>query len=190
MASVFVSKTADTITVDAEHKHDPDKYEEAAPHLEVSQGDADSLDEISSKEQARIYRKVDWRLVPMLTLLYFFSNLDRFVWRIPRAYLVNHGVFLCANTHPWRANIGNAKIQGLEASLKMKGSDYNVASMIFFVPYILFEIPSNAILLKFKRPSAYIGILAFCWGTVMTCSGVVGTFGGLVATRFLLGAFE
>lgn len=72
----------------------------------------------------------------------------------------------------------------------MTGSDYNVASMIFFLPYVLFEIPSNAILFKFKRPSTYLGILVFCWGTVMTCSGVVRTYGGLVALRFLLGVFE
>lgn len=72
----------------------------------------------------------------------------------------------------------------------MQGNDYNVASMIFFVPYVLCEIPSNAILFRFKRPSTYLGILVFCWGTVMTCSGVVGTFGGLVALRFLLGVFE
>lgn len=95
-----------------------------------------------------------------------------------------------ANCYINRGNIGNAKIQGLENSLNMKGSDYNVASMIFFVPYILCEIPSNVILLKFKRPSIYLGILVSCWGIVMTCSGVVQNFGGLVATRFLLGVFE
>lgn len=37
-----------------------------------------------------------------------------------------------------RANIGNAKIEGLEATLGMKGNDYNVALMVFFVPYVLF----------------------------------------------------
>lgn len=72
----------------------------------------------------------------------------------------------------------------------MKGSDYNVASMIFFVPYVLCEIPSNAILFRFKRPSTYLGILVLCWGAVMTCSGVVRNFGSLVALRFLLGVFE
>jgi hypothetical protein len=49
----------------------------------------------------------------MLALLYLVSHLDR-------------------------ANIGNAKIEGLEASLGMAGVDYNIAVAIFFVPYILF----------------------------------------------------
>jgi hypothetical protein len=41
----------------------------------------------------------------------------------------------------------------------MKGTDYNVALMVFFVPYVLFEVPSNMLLAKFKRPSYYMGIL-------------------------------
>lgn len=62
--------------------------------------------------------------------------------------------------------------------------------MIFFIPYVLCEVPSNMILAKFKRPSWYMGILILCWGTIMTLMGVVQTFGGLCATRFFLGLFE
>ena len=89
-----------------------------------------------------------------------------------------------------RANIGNAKIEGLEDTLNMSGNDYNVALMIFFVPYVLCEVPSNMILAKFKRPSWYMGILILCWGTCMTLMGVVQNFSGLCATRFFLGVFE
>lgn len=84
----------------------------------------------------------------------------------------------------------SAKIEGLEKSLGMKGNDYNVASMIFFVSYICCEVPSNYILTKFDKPSTFIGIIVTCWGIIMTMSGVVQNFGGLVATRFLLGIFE
>jgi hypothetical protein len=52
-------------------------------------------------------------------------------------------------------NIGNARIQGLEADLNMKGSDYNIALFMFFVPYILLEVPCN-LLLKRVRPSIFI----------------------------------
>jgi len=38
-----------------------------------------------------------------------------------------------------RTNIGNAKIQGLEAGLNMSGEQYNMALYIFFIPYILLE---------------------------------------------------
>lgn len=89
-----------------------------------------------------------------------------------------------------RANIGNAKIEGLEDSLNMTGTDYNVALMMFFIPYVLFEVPSNILLAKFNRPSWYMGILVLCWGSIMTLMGVVQNFGGLCATRFFLGLFE
>lgn len=50
-----------------------------------------------------------------------------------------------------RVNIGNAAIFGLKEDLNLGGVEYNVALTIFFVPYILFEIPSNLILKK-ARP--------------------------------------
>ena len=59
-----------------------------------------------------------------------------------------------------------------------------------FIPYVLCEVPSNILLKKFKRPSAYLGILVTCWGIIMTCTGLVQNFGGLMATRLLLGIFE
>lgn len=62
-----------------------------------------------------------------------------------------------------RANIGNAKIEGLEKSLSMKGNDYNVATMVFFVSYIVCEVPSNYLLVKFNRPSTYLGIIVTLW---------------------------
>lgn len=72
----------------------------------------------------------------------------------------------------------------------MAGTDYNVAVGIFFVPYVLCEVPSNVLLSKFKKPSWYMGFLVVSWGIVMTFTGVVQSFGGLIATRFLLGVFE
>ena len=72
----------------------------------------------------------------------------------------------------------------------MTGNDYNVALMVFFVPYVLCEVPSNIVLAKFKRPSYYMGILILCWGTVMTLMGTVQNFAGLCATRFFLALFK
>lgn len=100
----------------------------------LSHEDTDFLLSLTAKEQNKIYHKVDRRVVPMLALLYLIAHLDR-------------------------ANIGNAKIEGIERSLGMRGNDYNVAVSVFFISYVLFEVPSNLLLAKFKRPSYYIGIL-------------------------------
>lgn len=83
--------------------------------------------------------KCDLHVLPIITLLYLFAFIDR-------------------------VNIGNARIQGLEKDLKMKGHDYNVALFVFFIPYILFEVPSNLLLRKIA-PSTWLSSIMFCWGT-------------------------
>ncbi|CAH0002847.1 unnamed protein product [Clonostachys byssicola] len=127
--------------------------------------DADFFINYPEEKRKKIFRKIDRRLIPVLAMLYLICHIDR-------------------------ANIGNAKIEGMVEDLGMTGVQYNTVLSIFFVPYVLFEIPSNILLKKFKRPSTYLGILTFCWGIVMTCTGLVRNFGGLMATRVLLGIFE
>ncbi|KAJ0312839.1 hypothetical protein Brms1b_007608 [Colletotrichum noveboracense] len=46
------------------------------------------------------------------------------------------------------------------------------------------------LLLKFKRPSTYMGILVTGWGTIITLTGLVQNFEGLVAVRVLVGVFD
>jgi len=89
-----------------------------------------------------------------------------------------------------RANIGNAKIEGLLPDLNMTGTQYNIALAIFFIPYTLAEVPSNAILNLFDRPSIFMGAIITAWGIVMTCHGFVRNFAELCGVRVLLGLFE
>lgn len=74
--------------------------------------------------------------------------------------------------------------------MKLKDNEWNIVLSLFFVPYILLEIPSNVLLKKFDRPSVYIGILVTIWGIIMTLHGVVNNFAGLLTVRLLLGVFE
>lgn len=76
------------------------------------------------------------------------------------------------------------------SDLGLNGVEWNVVLSVFFVPYILLEVPSNMLLKKFKRPSYYLGILIISWGIIMTMMGVVKNFAGLLITRILLGVFE
>ena len=71
----------------------------------------------------RLMWKVDLHVLPWLAIFYFLSFLDR-------------------------VNIGNARLFNLESDLNMSGSDFNIALLAFFGPYILFEIPSNLVLRK------------------------------------------
>ncbi|KAK3715903.1 hypothetical protein LTR37_006886 [Vermiconidia calcicola] len=131
----------------------------------LSPEDAEFLANFPEERRKKVIRMIDWRLIPFLAFLYLVAYIDR-------------------------ANIGNAKIEGMTEDLNMQDTDYNIAVSIFFVPYILCELPSNAILVRFKKPSHYIGTLTVAWGIVMTCTGAVQGQGGLIATRFMLGVAD
>ncbi|KAI9677626.1 MAG: hypothetical protein M1817_006581 [Caeruleum heppii] len=125
---------------------------------------SDSSLPVDSAAERRLLRKCDIHVIPILFVIYLISFLDRI-------------------------NIGNARIEGLEKDLRMRGSDYNVALLIFFVPYILLEVPSN-LLLKKLAPSTWLSVIMFCWGIITMCQGFVTSHAGLVVCRFLLGVFE
>ncbi|GAA6040989.1 hypothetical protein NBRC10512_006682 [Rhodotorula toruloides] len=144
----------------------------AAEHLErvSSGGEGDGHVKLPSRmftpaEEKKLYRKVDLRIMPILSLLYLLSFMDR-------------------------GNIGNARLEGLEKDLKLTSQQYNTALSCFFVTYCLCEVPANLIMKKFRRPSRWLGLCTVCWSIVMTLMGTVNSFGGLVATRLFLGITE
>ncbi|KAL4899548.1 hypothetical protein BDW74DRAFT_109628 [Aspergillus multicolor] len=146
-----------------------DEKEEIPSHLEMisdlRSGSSTQIDlPIDPALERRVVRKCDLHVVPILTVLFLFAFLDRI-------------------------NIGNARLLGLEADLGMEGHQYNVALFVFFIPYILFEVPSNMILKKIK-PSWWLSGIMAGWGVVTVCQGVTGSFEGLVACRVLIGALE
>lgn len=61
-----------------------------------------------------------------------------------------------------------ARIQGLEADLAMEGQQYNVALQVFFILYILFEVPSNIFIRK-MAPSTWLSGIILGWGECQAC---------------------
>lgn len=88
-----------------------------------------------------------------------------------------------------RINLGNVRVLGIVPDLRLTGNQFNIALQIFFVPYILVEIPSN-IFLKKLTPSTWIASITFLWGLACMCQGFVRNNSGLIACRFFLGLFE
>ncbi|KAK3396863.1 major facilitator superfamily domain-containing protein [Sordaria brevicollis] len=147
---------------------DPEK--EVALHHEQTPKDAassnTSLPELTwtDEEEKAIRRKIDWHCVPIVTVLYMLCFLDR-------------------------VNIGNARIQGLAKDLNLQGMQFNWALSIFYIIYLLFEVPSN-VLLKAIGPRFYLPLLVCGFGLVSLCTAFVNDFGGLMAARAILGVFE
>lgn len=118
-------------------------YEKPVPMVDATprySGSDDTLDPIDQAAEKRLLRKLDLHVLPMISFLYMLAFVDRI-------------------------NIGNARIQGLEKDLHMSGQDYNIALFVFFIPYILLEVPSNIILRK-VAPSTWLSLLMFIWGMV------------------------
>ncbi|KAH7208543.1 major facilitator superfamily protein [Fusarium oxysporum] len=114
--------------------------------------------------ESKLRWKMDLRILPTVTIIYLLCFIDR-------------------------ANIGNAKIAGLEADLKMQGYDFNVSLSIFYISYILFEIPLN-LLCKRIGPGWFIPACCVGFGICTTCTAFVHDFTTLCGLRFLLGVFE
>ncbi|KAL2214295.1 MFS general substrate transporter [Sarocladium strictum] len=122
------------------------------------------MKEFTGAKYNKLMRKLDMRLIPIIAILYLLAYLDR-------------------------GNIGNARLAGLEEDLGMEGDQYNVALTIFFVSYIIFEVPAN-MALKYLSPRVWITLIAVSWGLVMTLMGIVHSYEGLLAARFMLGVPE
>lgn len=88
-----------------------------------------------------------------------------------------------------RINLGNVRVLGTLKELHSAGNKFNIAFQVFFMPYILLEIPSNVFFRKLSPPT-WIATLAFLWGVACMCQGFVHSNGGLIACRFFLGVFE
>ncbi|KAJ5619435.1 major facilitator superfamily domain-containing protein [Penicillium lagena] len=88
-----------------------------------------------------------------------------------------------------RNNIGNAKEAGMAADLGLTSSDYSLAVSIFFIGYLLLEVPSNMILSR-TRPSLYLPALMIVWGCMVIGYVGVNSKRGLIGLRFALGLIE
>jgi MFS family permease len=84
---------------------------------------------------------------------------------------------------------GNAKIAGLDRDLGMVGYDYNQVLSIFYISYILFEIPSN-VLCKWLGPGWFIPLTSLGFGICSVGTAFVTTIPQACGVRFLLGVFE
>jgi D-galactonate transporter len=113
--------------------------------------------------EASVYRKVSWRLLPFLGVLWVLAWLDR-------------------------VNIGFAKLQMLD-SLQFSEAVYGLGAGIFFIGYFLFEVPSNMLLQKIGAKKTIMRI-TICWGVICMLQTHVSTPMQFYTLRFLLGAFE
>ncbi|WP_411901467.1 MFS transporter [Methylorubrum thiocyanatum] len=108
-------------------------------------------------------RKVAWRLVPFICLLYFIAFIDR-------------------------VNIGFAALT-MNKDLGFSSAVFGFGAGIFFFGYFLFEVPSNIILDKVGA-RLWIARVMITWGIISGAFAFVKGEYSFYTLRFLLGAAE
>jgi ACS family tartrate transporter-like MFS transporter len=113
--------------------------------------------------ESKVIRRLTWRLVPFLFLLYVAAYLDRI-------------------------NVSFAALQ-MQRELHFNDAVYGFGAGLFFVGYFCFQVPSNVVL---QRVGArrWIALLMIVWGFVSTSMLLIRTEMGFYGLRFLLGAAE
>ncbi|CAA7263266.1 unnamed protein product [Cyclocybe aegerita] len=118
---------------------------------------------IDPEAERKLVRKLDYALLPLFTIIYCLNFIDR-------------------------TAIGNARIAGLEQEIGMQGYDLNIALTVFYVFYIVSEVPSNLALKHFG--SIWIAYLVIGFGAVAIGSAFMNSFETLLVTRVFLGLTE
>ncbi|MGF1683257.1 MFS transporter [Photobacterium minamisatsumaniensis] len=111
----------------------------------------------------QLYSKVTWKLIPFFCLCYFAAYLDRI-------------------------NVGLAKLQ-MAGDLGFSEAVYGLGAGLFFIGYVVFEIPSNLILQKVGA-RWWIARIMITWGLLSGATMLVTTPTQFYIVRFLLGVAE
>jgi ACS family tartrate transporter-like MFS transporter len=110
-----------------------------------------------------LYRRITWRLIPYMFLLYILAYLDR-------------------------VNVGFAAVQ-MKQELHFSDTVYGTGAGIFFLGSALFDVPSNLILSR-VGPRVWIARIMITWGIISSCMVFVHSPWSFYGLRFLLGVSE
>ena len=114
-------------------------------------------------DEAALFRRISWRLIPFLFVLYIAAFLDR-------------------------VNVGFAELD-MKGDLGFDPFIFGLGSGIFFIGYFLFEVPSNLLLEKIGARATICRIMVI-WGIISSCMMFVKTPLMFYVLRFLLGVAE
>lgn len=119
--------------------------------------------EVSVDEEKRVLHKATVHLLPFLSVLYLFCYLDR-------------------------ANLGNAHTE-MAKDLNLTESEYALSVSIFYIGYVLCEVPANC-MMELVQARRWLARIMITWGIVSVAISSVQGIGALLALRLVLGVAE
>ncbi|KAF5528377.1 MFS transporter prlL [Colletotrichum aenigma] len=129
-----------------------------------------ALTALTAAEERKLIRKVDWRLLPLLSMLYLMKKIDEN--NASNARIMNKGTN-----------------ENILTQLGITSDQFGMISILYTVPYILAEIPSNLVLKRIS-PSRWQSRIMITWGLITAYTSAVTNLAGLYTVRFLLGLAE
>ncbi|KAK4223873.1 major facilitator superfamily transporter [Podospora fimiseda] len=143
---------------------DDKKIKNVASNTEAGQ---QSIEDYPIERVEAVYRKLDWRIIPAFWILYFLNSAIR----------SNIGI----------AQTMNAEVKhDLVSQLRLTPKDTSTALALFYVAYVLFDLPSNLIMSRLS-PRVWMARIVFAVGVIGTCFTAVNDAWSLKLLRFLLG---
>ncbi|MBW0479250.1 hypothetical protein O181_018965 [Austropuccinia psidii MF-1] len=130
-----------------------------------STSDVESTPEpVDDREEQKALWKFDISVLPILSMFFLLNFLDR-------------------------ANLGNARVAGLQKDLHMTDHQYSMALMATIIPYIAADLPATLVQKKIGS-NIFLPTMITIWGIITTLQGFIRSYSGLIAARIFLGAAE
>ncbi|TDL27046.1 MFS general substrate transporter [Rickenella mellea] len=120
--------------------------------------------DVSPEDAARIRRKIDKHILPLMCILYWIQFMDK-------------------------TTLGSAAILGIKKTAHLSTNQYNWLGTIFYLSYLLFEYPQNLALQRFPV-GKWMSLNIFTWAIALCAHSACKSFAGLLVCRLLLGMCE
>ncbi|EIN07050.1 MFS general substrate transporter [Punctularia strigosozonata HHB-11173 SS5] len=119
---------------------------------------------LTPEEAARIRKKIDWHILPLMFVLYLIQYADK-------------------------TTLGQAAVLGIIKDAHLNQNQFNWLGTIFYLSFLVFEYPQNLALQRFPV-GKWMSVNIFIWGVALACHAACKSFGALFACRFILGMCE
>ncbi|KAL4811444.1 major facilitator superfamily domain-containing protein [Aspergillus unguis] len=128
----------------------------------------DLLRDLSPEEMEalnkKVLKKVDWHMMPCVTLMFLMNYLDRI-------------------------NVSNARLAGLQGDLHMSDTVWNAGISTFYVGYLIGQLPGNMLMAK-SNPRWFLPAMMVMWSAGTICMPAMTNGAGFCTVRFFIGLTE
>lgn len=119
---------------------------------------------LDPEASARLVRKIDLYVMPLICIVYFLQYLDKIA-------------------------VSYASVTGVRESADLHGNQFNWVSSIFFFGQLALQFPTMRLIQAFPL-ARYVAFNVTVWGAILACMAACKSFASLMVCRALLGAAE